>query len=136
MILAFKEQFVSPIMTGEKRHTIRTDKPNRWKSGVKIQFATGVRTKKYNHFTSGVCVSTQKIKFEWHPCNIGKANESWGVMIYIDGFNVTNDIEIIDQLVKYDGFKDRKEFFNYPDWHRINYVGKIIHWTNFRYNVK
>lgn len=41
MILSFKKQFLDPIITGSKIHTIRADKPNRWKPGNKIHFATG-----------------------------------------------------------------------------------------------
>src|SRR3989337_2267378 len=65
MILSFKPQFIEPILKGSKIHTIREDKTNRWIDGRVIQGATGVRTKKYNQFFEGVCVSTQKIEFEY-----------------------------------------------------------------------
>ena len=61
MILSFKKRFVSPILSGHKIHTIREDKPRRWKAGNKIHFATGVRTKHYDQFHAGVCVSVQAI---------------------------------------------------------------------------
>lgn len=57
MILSFKKQFSEPILKGTKIHTIREDKPNRWKPGNKIHFANGVRTQNYNCFKESVCIS-------------------------------------------------------------------------------
>jgi len=56
MVLAFKKRFVEPIKKGVKIHTIREDKTNRWKSGMKVHAATGVRTKNYNCFFESVCI--------------------------------------------------------------------------------
>ncbi len=134
MVLGFKERFKKPIIDGDKIHTIRLDKGGRWKEGNSIQFATGVRTPNYNEFTTGVCFGTQEIEFKWKSYNKGKVNESWGVQVFIDGVDVTIG-DIIDQLCNNDGFKDRKEFFEWDAWHKTNFKGKIIHWTNFRYKV-
>jgi len=62
MVLGFEQQFVEPILSGTKIHTIREDKHNRWKPGRSIQMATGVRTKNYNQFNEDECVSVQEIK--------------------------------------------------------------------------
>ena len=133
MNLGFKPRFVPFIFSGSKKHTIRTDSTNRWKAGMKIHFATGIRTKNYDCFKQGVCISTQTIEIVWKINNKGKSNESWGVQVYIDGNNVTNEADIIDQLAKNDGFHDRKEFFEWEEWNKKYFKGKIIHWTNLKY---
>jgi hypothetical protein len=133
MILSFKKQFIEPILSGSKIHTIREDKNNRWKRGRSIQFADGVRTKLYNEFKSGTCISTQTIEFKWTKHNAGLVSESWGVQVFIDGRNVTNETDIVDRLVIADGFKDRKEFFEWEAWNKKDFEGKIIHWTDIKY---
>lgn len=62
MILSFNKKFKEPIETGTKIHTIRLDKPNRWRAGKTIHFATGIRTKNYDNFKVGRCMSIQYIK--------------------------------------------------------------------------
>jgi len=58
MILGFKTKtkdgrytnFVEKIEKGEKIHTIREDKLNRWRAGRIIHAAVGVRTNEYRQF--------------------------------------------------------------------------------------
>lgn len=132
MNLGFKDRFKELILSGEKIHTIRQDLYDRWHKGMKIHFATGIRTTNYNCFKEGECISTQTIEFKWHNHNKGKVNESWGVQVFIDGKDVTVG-EVIDELLKNDGFKDRVDFFEWEAWHKKNFKGKIIHWTDKRY---
>lgn len=132
MNLGFKERFKELILSGVKTHTIREDSTDRWKYGMKIHFATGIRTTNYNCFKEGECINTQKIEFKWTNHNKGMVNESWSVKVLIDGENIT-DGDIIDELAKNDGFKDRVEFFEWEAWYRKNFKGKIIHWTNKLY---
>jgi len=133
MNLGFKERFKDLILSGSKIHTIREDSTDRWHKGMKIHFATGIRTRKYNCFKEGECINTQKIEFIWRHNNKGFSNESWQVMVFIDNENVTNKGDIIDELAKNDGFKDRKEFFEWEAWFKKDFTGKIIHWTNRLY---
>jgi hypothetical protein len=132
MNLGFKQKFKELILDGSKIHTIRADHPNRWKSGMKIHFCTGIRTKQYNCFKVGECISTQSIEFKWHRNNKGMANESWSVQVFIDDEAITTD-GVIDELAKNDGFSDRKEFFEWEGWHKKNFMGKIIHFTDKKY---
>jgi hypothetical protein len=60
MILGFKPQFKEPILKGTKIHTLRDDEQERWRVGMTIHFATGVRTKYYNCFKQDKCKSTQQ----------------------------------------------------------------------------
>ncbi len=133
MVLGFKAQFEKPVIDGDKIHTIRHDIHDRWKSGRSIQFATGVRTKKYKKFKDGECLSTQKIKIKWKKINIGLVSESWTVKVFIDGKDITVKGDIVDQLVKNDGFANNKEFFEWKAWYRKDFTGKIVHWTKLKY---
>ena len=70
MILSFNKKFKVPIETGTKIHTIRLDKPNRWRAGKTIHFATGVRTKNYDNFKVGRCLSFQYITISYCEAEI------------------------------------------------------------------
>jgi len=132
MNLGFKERFKELILSGEKIHTIREDSTDRWRKGMKIHFATGIRTTNYNCFKEGECINTQKIEFKWKSVNVGKPSEDWEVTILIDNI-MLNDINTINELAKNDGFKDIKEFLEWEGWHKKNFKGKIIHFTKKMY---
>jgi len=124
MILGFKPQFVEPINSGVKIHSIREDKTDRWKEGNTIHFATGVRTKDYNNFKTDVCKSTQSIKISYF-IGIFFANR---ITVYVDD-RALNPFEI-SELATNDGFASTEDFFK---WFDKDFEGKIIHWTDFRY---
>lgn len=139
MVIGFKEQFVESILDGSKIHTIREDAHNRWKEGMIMHMATGVRTKKYKQFAEKVCIKIQKIEIKWEnpPTELPHLKRS--VKVFIDGINVSHkwfedkDEMLLEVLVKNDGFKDYNSFF---DWFCEDFTGKIIHWTNSKYYVK
>lgn len=134
MILAFKPQFVEPIIKGSKIHTIREDKTNRWTDGRLIQGATGVRTKKYNQFFEAVCMSTQKIEIIYtKDCKMVKIDgEFYSIIINdIKYFDTHPEIIRLNRLCVNDGFTDYREFFK---WFNKPYIGKIINWTDHKYN--
>lgn len=127
MILGFKKQFEQKIIEGSKIHTIREDPHDRWKPGKEIHFATGVRTKNYNEFRKGVCISVQRIKI----FRLG------GEAIIHIGDNITLFRPLFRQwpeqmrvFVKNDGFDSVEDFLK---WFNKDFDGKIIHWTSFRY---
>lgn len=105
-----------------KLHTIREDKPNRWKAGNKIHFVINNRTKNRFQFAPVIPVfSTQKIQIQ--PTRKGDY-----VWIYVDGRLLNYDES--EKLAINDGFESLKQFclwFNKP------FTGKIIHWTSLKY---
>lgn len=123
MVLGFKKQFKTPIVKGDKIHTIREDKNNRWKAGNLIHFATGVRTKEYNNFLKDTCKSVQDIEIDYTKTFLGEPT------IKIDGKTLVHT-EIVT-LAFNDGFHSLEEFLA---WFNKDFRGKIIHWTNFAYN--
>ena len=121
MILGFNKCFADPIFLGIKIHTIREDKKGRWRAGIAIHMATGVRTKQYQCFSSDhSCTGTQFIDIRNYPAG---EKEIW-----VGGRElVTSEIEL---LSKNDGFTDIAAFWR---WFHHDFSGKIIHWTDFTY---
>lgn len=121
MIIGFHKQFVSLIKKRKKLHTIRADKHNRWKAGMKMHMATGVRTKKYKCFKEITCKSVQEIRIIYY-------NKGYMPNIYIDALKISNT-QFYELVIK-DGFHNPNEFLN---WFNKSFIGKIIHWTDKKY---
>jgi len=149
MILSFNKQFKTPIIktlvdmvrTHElicvwiknhlkeswKIHTIRDDKPNRWKAGNIIHFVTGNRTPQYDNFATDKCSGIEKIVFKLVDniltvrigyCELDR--KQINVLARLDGFN---DIEAFERWFVPLCFESENQ----------TYEAKIIHWTEFRY---
>jgi hypothetical protein len=109
MILGFKTHFNNGkptdfirkiFQTGTKIHSLRVDKKNRWKEGMKIDMATGFRTKKMQRHGVGYdmkCKSTQRVNITVEDNN--------NVFVYVDG-NLVNPEDIAIN----DGFDSLIEF--------------------------
>lgn len=138
MILSFKPKFVDPIKAGSKIHTIREDKPNRWHAGRPIQYATGVRTKNYKEFNSGICRSVQFIRIKWIDKIVSVEIGSIKTEMKLIYFFNPSDEKVFGMIEKgemkelslNDGFESIEAFFK---WFDKDFEGKIIHWTNHKY---
>lgn len=145
MILGFKTKFQNgtptyfkeKIQAGFKKHTFRNG--NRWKAGMQIHMATGVRTKNYDRFNDcfhsilqglDYCKSVQTYKFEF-----SETLKFRNVSLSIDGRYIQQS-EIF-MIAKNDGFETVKDFVDYffdsRDKETNTNEGQIIHWTNIRY---
>lgn len=131
MILGFKPQFVAPINSGVKIHSIREDKTDRWKEGNTIHFATGVRTKNYDNFKTDVCKSTQSIEIFFNENEVHKDLDR-GIWVLVD--NIVLSDFWVKELAYRDGFKSVHEFYCWFGKNADYFKGKIIHWTDFQYN--
>lgn len=118
MILGFKIQFVPKVISGTKIHTIRKDVKNRWKTGNKIHFSTGLRTKNYKQFLTGKCVKIDFIKIKYIPSKNKKF-----VIVLIN--NLLISPKKIKIIAKNDGFNCVEDFFA---WFNTDFEGKIIYW--------
>ncbi|AYO58211.1 hypothetical protein CO230_08790 [Chryseobacterium sp. 6424] len=116
-----------------KIHTIRKDEKNRWKPGMMIDFFINNRTKNAFRFAPRVqVVSTQGIHIRHHTGHVEVfINGEWFGEVFHHGLDdidsLTQDLEL---LAKNDGFNCVEDFFAYFD---EDFTGKIIHWTNFKY---
>lgn len=130
MILGFSKQFpwgdptrfVEKIKNKRKIHTLRADPHRRWREGMKIHFATGVRTPEYNQFHSGVCTGVQEISIRHHA-------DSHTPDIIIDGGAMLTKPEKI-VLAFNDGFDSYGQFLR---WFDEDFEGRIIHWAGYEY---
>jgi hypothetical protein len=131
MVLGFKTispitkqptKFQEKIVEGKKIHTIREG--DRWRAGMKIHFATGVRTKRYTQFNSGIVTSVQNIHiappFEKDGYTTG--------LILIDGNGLNEYTKSL--LATNDGFDSINDFWL---WFKEGIHGQIIHWTGYKY---
>jgi hypothetical protein len=112
-----------------KLHTIREDKTNCWKAGMKIDFFINCRQKNMFRFAPVLpVVSVQKILITYTKTN--KA------MVFIDDkcffmqdFSVEGNHKML-HLAQNDGFDTIADFFEYFN---EDFEGKIIHWTELKY---
>lgn len=135
MILSFKKQFVEKILSGEKIHTIREDKPGRWVADKLIHFATGVRTAKYHCYMEDTCKSVQSIQIQYFLWEYESSKDNMRVLVngglfYNVDRKFATGSEQMELLAKNDGFDSIEEFFK---WFDSDFEGVIIHWTDFRY---
>lgn len=106
-----------------KKHTIREDKPDRWKAGNKIHFVINNRTKNRFQFAPVIpVISTQTIRIE---CPTEYLNDQ---KIYVD--DKLLNLEQMQKLAYNDGFENLAAF---QLWFNTDFTGKIIHWTNLKY---
>lgn len=127
-------------VSSRKIHSIREDSHSRWKPGMKIHHAHGVRTKNYDWFAESICMSTQSI--EIRQVSIDEVDASTTVIDYIKKLEIPIKIFEVyidnrrlsgtefDILAKNDGFDSTDEFFL---WFNKSFKGKIIHWTDYKY---
>ncbi|MHB8209116.1 hypothetical protein [Mucilaginibacter sp.] len=109
-----------------KIHTIREDKPNRWKPGNDIHFVINNRTANRFQFAPIIkCKSVQTIQIKWKH----KGKRSW-VKVLIDGKVIHG---VLHHLAPNDGFGCIDDFLAYFN---KDFTGKIIHWTDLKYSTK
>jgi hypothetical protein len=112
-----------------KLHTIREDKTNRWKEGMKIDFFINMYRKEMFRFAPVLpVVSVQKVEIKWITSK--NTNPYWykDASVSIDNrFLSTKDCE---ELAQNDGFDTVEDFFAYFN---EGFKGKIIHWTDKKY---
>ena len=127
MVLGFKKQFPPKIRKGIKKHTIREDKPGRWKAGNTIHMSTGVRTKNYKCFKTTTCKSVQSFRIKWKGGKLKKKGGNY-YEVFVDGrLLLSAEIALLSMN---DGFDCIADFLK---WFSKDFKGKIIHWTNFKY---
>lgn len=116
-----------------KRHSIRADKKNRWKTGATIHFFINSRTKDMLHFAPRIpVISTQKIEIKEMIMTASefcwKTESDKIYIVKVDDRKLRT--EEIMKLAVNDGFDQVDDFFN---WFSEDFVGKIIHWTDLKY---
>jgi hypothetical protein len=101
MVIGFRNQFVNPILLGTKIHTVRVDSHNRWYAGRKMHLATGIRTKNYKQFATGVCEMVFPVTIDPYIKRIAIT------------FNGEEKILDVNEFAHNDGFSSTEEFWNW-----------------------
>ena len=123
-ILNFKPQFVEPIRSGQKKHTIRATRNFPVKRGDKLYLCTGLRRKgAFRILPEAVtCTLVQEI----HISRVVMASIGWkGNLIFVD--EVQLSVDECESLARADGFSDFATMMEF--WKgRLPFDGQIIHW--------
>lgn len=146
MVMGFKTEiggrpthFAEQIRNGTKIHSIR--KSNRWKPGMLIHPATGVRTPNYKLITGGplTCISTQDIEIRFvmgiaYIIRVDSKKLSFPKMVNLannDGFNECVGFK----NSSFDLSQFSKAILNLHSPTDLNgfFKGQIVHWTDYRY---
>ena len=125
MNIAFYPEFVRPILTRRKIHTVRRDRENKYKPGGVLHC---VHADGFQQFAQRAILSTQEFRVEFRGDDYAVA---------IDGrWLKTEELRL---LIKYDGFKSFAHFEAFINQYKTPdgspYVGKILHFTSFRYGA-
>jgi len=138
MVLGFSEtdkrtgqptNFRGLILDGVKLHSLRAGK--RWKEGMPIQMATGVRTKSQKVFNKdredlSTCQGVQDVTIT------AKETEGLGIhfVIMVDSRRLSRTEATL--LATNDGFNSLYDFLTW--FHKDgDFDGQIVHWTTLKY---
>lgn len=136
----FFAQKMQPTLFKPKTHTIRAG--NRWKPGMKLHMAYGVRTKNYQQFNKGipeleVVKGVQRIEIKWYTFHMkglpimGTKDSSTRVpKVIIDSTEYSGACSQVRQLATNDGFDSLEDFYR---WFNKDFEGQIVHFTNYKY---
>lgn len=132
MILTYsRERFKSMILSGDKIHTIREDPADRWRVGMKIHHwmhSPRNPTRGPHQFAEGECMGIQKVQISRQ-----------GILLplvvfhqYENEYFRMHDFQVV-LLAANDGLspEEFREWFVPSD--RPEFIGKIIHFTDFLY---
>lgn len=134
MILSYsKDRFKDLILSGHKKHTLRSDKNNRWKVGMKIQHWRGNPRNRHNanyhvhEFATGVVKGIEEVEL------VKDTRAPLGFEAYVNEIELTTKQKL--DLLKNDGFDNEKGFRAWFFKDSDKWVGRIIHFTDdIRYN--
>jgi hypothetical protein len=105
-----------------KIHSIRKDPHDLWKPGRKIHMVIFNRTKNRFQFAPVLeCKSVQRIEIKYGY---------FSKRVYVDRDQFELRYDELHELIRNDGFNSVDDFFRFFN---KDFVGKIIHWTDFLY---
>lgn len=124
----YKKTGEQNFIWGPKIHTIRKDEKQRFKPGINLHLVINPysKTKRLQFAPLIKCTSIQKIHISfWYNTD---TEEFTTPLILVDDKELNK--KQMQQLAINDGFDTLEDFLTY---FKGGFVGKIIHWTNFKY---
>lgn len=139
MLLGFKPRFEEPILLGTKVFTLRSRRKNLPKIGERLFMYSGLRTENCKKISDRETLMGMQEAMVYISRN---ANAEIKISISVDN-RMLSESEI-DDFVKFDGFRDRKDFANYwiDSSHKPRKAPKectvggnmdLYHWTDLKY---
>lgn len=110
----FKKQFMPAILSGSKRHTIRSRRTHPDKPGNTLHLYTGLRQKGSQLLMRVPCTRIEEITITHDG------------LINVDGRYLSRREQ--EELAKADGFVSAREMLTFWDG-RLPFEGHIIHWN-------
>jgi len=125
----YREEYIPKI------HSFR--RGFRWKAGMKIHFATGMRTKKYRCYHEGVCISVQYAVIEINQDNCIFIRVHHDYNAQIEEFRVLTPEQTM-LFAANDGFNSLGEMISwfFPKGYKSRrkaFAGDLVHFTDFKY---
>lgn len=139
MLLGFKPRFKEPIQIGTKVFTMRNKRKVQPKIGETLYMYTGLRTSKCELISNKEkLMSVQEVDITISRNILHEIS----IEVWVDKYCITD--EELEQFVRFDGFKDKRDFADY--WIASSYSGKkaptelciggkmdLFHWTDLKY---
>lgn len=129
---SFQKQFVAPVESGAKTHTIRGKRKHQPKPGQPFYGYYAMRTKQCRKIIQSVTTRVQDIRIERGE-RIEDRNARDGLIVYWNVPIITIDGERLaldeaEALARRDGFSDLLEMSDFWPPKRLPFTGDIIHW--------
>jgi hypothetical protein len=132
MLLGFYKRFVSPIENGTKIQTMRNTPKRMPKIGERLHMYTGPYNEQRKLITKEhtlKSIQTIRVHFFFH-----KESKTHRPFIWIDNKGLHDDIK--EEFYINDGFKDENDFVSFWKLKKekdCTFIGKLFHWTDFKY---
>lgn len=127
---SFQKQFVEPVETGAKTHTIRGKRKNRPKPGQTFYGYYAMRTKQCRKLLQSVITRVQDIKIEVASLYTDYIDGDIAILtnprITIDGEELAEDE--METLARRDGFSDLRAMMMFWPKDVLPFTGDLIHW--------
>lgn len=124
----FKRQFVAPIRSGRKRHTIRAKRKRATKPGEQLQLYCGMRTKHCEKIIPDpLCTKVEDIEMARVPVILPDGEVARFTLVSLAVGGQRLELDECEALAYADGFSSFDEMMQFWEG-RLPFKGDIIHW--------
>lgn len=128
---SFKKQFVAPVESGAKTHTIRAKRLNRPRPGQVFYGYYGMRTSQCRKLIESVITRVQDITIDVASLYTDYIAGDHVILVHpkmvIDGEELAEDE--MEALARKDGFSDLRAMMMFWPREVLPFSGDLIHWT-------
>lgn len=118
---SFKSQFVSPILSGAKRQTIRADRKRHARAGEAVQLYTAMRTRQCRLIGRATCLGTVPIRIDLPSNTVTVGGAVYSGWAMLDPFAMQDG---------FDGWLAMRDFWQTTHGDGA-FSGVLIRWLGF-----